>query len=38
MIPAEIVEQYVDNSTEMLNFDLIAVPEGFLIKIRGGES
>ena len=36
MIPAEIVEQYVDNSTETLNFDLIAAPEGILIEIGGG--
>ena len=38
MIPAEIVEQYVDNSTETLNFDLIAAPEGIFIEIGGGES
>ena len=34
MIPAEIVEQYVDNSTETLNFSFIAVPEGILIEIE----
>ena len=34
MIPAEIVEQYVDNSTKKLNFDLIAAPEGILIEIE----
>ena len=33
-IPAEIVEQYVDNSTETLNFDLIAAPEGIFIEIE----
>ena len=38
MIPAEIIDRYVDNSTERLNFDLIAAPEGILIKIWGGES
>ena len=38
MIPAEIVEQYEDNSTKTLNFDLIAEPEGILIEIGGGES
>jgi len=32
-IPAEIVEQYVDNSTKTLNFDLIVAPEGILIEI-----
>ena len=34
IIPAEIVEQYVDNSTKTLNFDLIAAPEGILIEIE----
>ena len=38
MIPAETVEQYVDSSTETLNFDLIAAPEGIFIEIGGGES
>ena len=33
-LPAEIVEQYVDNSTETLNFDLIAAPEGIFIEIE----
>ena len=33
MIPAEIVERYVDNSTETLNFNFIAVPEGILFEI-----
>jgi hypothetical protein len=35
MIPAEIMERYVDNSIETLNFNFIDVPEGILIEIGG---